>query len=236
MKAIIVEDSRLARVELINLLKQHPEVVVAGEANNAEEARRLLEQVEPDLLFLDIQLPGQNGFELLESLDIVPIVIFTTAYDSYALQSFEYNVLDYLLKPIRPEQLARALEKAATQIKQLQSPSIHFDEEHRIFVKDGEKCWIVKLGDIRRMEVYGNYTRIWFDQHSTMLQRSLNYLEERLDPSVFFRTNRKEIVNLRFVAGVDNWLGGQLRLRLATGETIEVSRRQAFKLREILRI
>lgn len=236
MTAIIVEDSRLARVELINLLGQHPQVEVVGEAGNAQDARQLIADTAPDLLFLDIQLPGQNGFELLESLDTIPIVIFTTAYDSYALRSFEYNVLDYLLKPIAPERLARAIEKAGTQLGQRQRLTALLDEEHRIFVKDGDQCWIVKLGDIRRMEVMGNYTRIWFDRHHPLLQRSLNYLEERLDPSVFFRANRKEIVNLRFIEGVDPWLGGQLRLRLVTGEIIEVSRRQAFKLRDILRI
>lgn len=236
MKAIIVEDSRLARVELLTLLQAHPEVEVVGEAANAEEAKILLSKTETDLLFLDIQLPGANGFELLEALDEVPVVIFTTAYDAYALKSFEYNALDYLLKPIKPERLARAIEKALAQQIQRQSGAERLDLEHRIFVKDGERCWIVRLGDIRILEVYGNYTRIYFEDQRPLVLRSLNYLEERLQPDLFFRVNRQQLVNVRFIAGVDNALGGQLRLRLNSGEIVEVSRRQALRLRELLRI
>ncbi len=236
MKAIIVEDSRLARVELLTLLQAHPEVEVVGEAANAEEARELLRKMDAELLFLDIQLPGDDGFALLESLDELPTVIFTTAYDAYALKSFEYNALDYLLKPIKPERLARAVEKALTQQVQRQSTTERLDLEHRIFVKDGDRCWIVRLGDIRVMEVYGNYTRIYFDNQQPLVLRSLNYLEERLQPDLFFRVNRQQLVNVRFIEGVETWLGGQLRLRLQGGEVLEVSRRQALKLRELLRI
>ncbi len=236
MKAVIVEDSRLARVELLTLLQAHPEIEVVGEAGNAEEAKALLRKTEADLLFLDIQLPGANGFDLLESLDEVPVVIFTTAYDAYALKSFEYNALDYLLKPIKPERLANAIEKALLQQRQRQPGTERLDPEHRIFVKDGDRCWIVRLGDIRILEVYGNYTRIYFENQQPLLLRSLNYLEERLQPDFFFRANRQQLVNVRFISGVDNALGGQLRLRLSSGETIEVSRRQALKLRETLRI
>ena len=149
MTALIIEDSRLARVELKNLLKKHPEIELLGEAVNAEEGQQMIERLAPDLVFLDIQMPGRNAFELLEALDQIPMVIFTTAFDEYALKSFEFNALDYLLKPIGAERLALAIGKALEK-NTWQSPKKNIlTEESQVFVKNGDRCWIVKLEKVR---------------------------------------------------------------------------------------
>lgn len=235
LRALLVDDERLARAELRRLLKKHPEVTIVGEAANAEKARSLIEDFGPDLLFLDIQMPGASGFDLLAQLDAVPTVIFTTAYDSYALQAYEVNAIDYLLKPIEPERLAAALTKAEQQHRPLETkPSATplLSSDHQIFVKEGERFWFIRLGSIRLFESEGNYTRLYFDTEHPLIYRSLSYLEERLDPHVFFRTSRKHIVNLRCIDGLDAWFNGGMQIRLQGGQTVEMSRRQAQKFRE----
>lgn len=237
MKAIIVEDSRLARVELKELLTAHSEVELIGEAENADIAKAMIEDQEPDLIFLDINMPGKDGFELLESLEHVPQVIFTTAYDEYAIKGFEYNALDYLLKPIKADRLAKAIEKVKPTIH---TPSEgimageHLRNDQQVFVKDGEKCWLIKIGDVRAFEVCGNYSRVFFDNHKPLILRSLNQLEERLDPSSFFRANRQEIINLNKVTKVEPWFNGRLKVWLEESHEVEVSRRQAVRFKELL--
>lgn len=234
MRAVIIEDSRLARLELQTLLREHEEVKVVGEAANADEGLKLIEAAQPDLIFLDIQMPGKNAFEMLEALDEVPIVIFTTAFDEYAVKSFEYNALDYLLKPIKSSRLAQAIAKAQEKLQPAVNPQDYLTSESQVFVKDGEKCWLVKLAEVRLFEVSGNYTRIYFKQNRPLILKSLNYLEKRLDPQVFFRANRQQIINLRWVKQLDNWFGGKLKIELKDGQSVEISRRQATKLKDIL--
>ncbi len=234
MKSIIIEDSRLARNELKNLLRVHPEIEIVAEAANAEEARASIEQYRPELLFLDIQMPGKNGFELLEELDEVPMVIFTTAYDEYAVKSFEYNTLDYLLKPIKEDRLARAITKVLEVQRKQKEGSLILDDQKQVFVKDGEKCWMVKLADIRLFEIHGNYTRIFFGKNKPLILKSLNYMEARLDTNQFFRINRQQIINLKWVENIEPWFSGKLKVKLRGGQEAEVSRRQASKLREFL--
>lgn len=234
MKAIIIEDSRLARLELRTLLKEHPEVTIVGEAANANDGRALIESLQPDLVFLDIQMPGKNAFDMLEELDEVPNVIFTTAFDEYALKSFEYNTFDYLLKPINAKRLAQAIQKTEERLVKDGATISHLTENSQVFVKDGEHCWLVKLADVRLFEIYGNYTRIYFKQAQPLILKSLNYMESRLDPQFFFRANRQQIINLSWVAKVDSWFGGKLKIELRDGHEIEVSRRQAVKLKEVL--
>lgn len=235
MTSIVVEDSRLARQELKNMLENHPEIQVIGEASHAEEARQLIETLEPDLLFLDIQLPGKNGFELLEMLETSPMVVFTTAFDEYAVKSFEYNTLDYLLKPIRPERLAatirRVVDRWESQDRSHRSP---MHAQSQVFVRDGDACWLVQLKEVRLMEVVGNYTRLYFEDNRPLIQRSLNQLETRLDPQLFFRVNRQQMINLQWIEHIDTWFNGKLKIRLRGGEEVEVSRRQATKFKDIL--
>jgi two-component system LytT family response regulator len=226
MKAVIIDDERLARAELRRILSAHPEIEIAGEAGNGEQALALVAQTSPDLLFLDVQMPGLTGFDVLERMEDVPQVIFTTAYDQYALKAFEVNALDYLLKPIAPARLASALAKVR--------PSTGSERLERVFVRDGERCWIVVLADISLLESEGNYTRVHFNGQRPLIRRSLNALEAQLDPAVFFRANRQEILNLKWIDKLDLGVAGGLVATLKSGRAVEMSRRQSGRLREIL--
>ena len=230
MKALIVDDERLARAELRRLLSAHPEIEIVGEARNGEEALRVIAETEPDLLFLDIQMPGENGFELLERLERAPLVIFTTAYDEYALKAFEVNAIDYLLKPIAPERLAAALER----VERRRPAAIPGSQQ--IFVRDGERCWFVRLDDVALFESEGNYTRLYFGQNRPLLLRSLNYLEGRLNPAAFFRVSRRHIVNLAFIESIAPWVNGGLQVKLKTGQQVEMSRRRAQSFRDAMSV
>ena len=239
MKTIIVDDERLARNELKRLLEDFPKINVVAEAANADEAIELINEHNPDLLFLDIQMPGKNGFELLETIeDKVPEVIFTTAYDEYALKAFEYNALDYIMKPIDTARLAEAIQKVELEMKRTEtiSPESFLGEHDQVFVKDGEKCWFVKLGKVRLFESMGNYVRLHFEDQKPMILKSLNSLEERLDPKVFFRANRKHIINLHWIEKIEPWFSGGLLVTLQGGTTekIEISRRQSIKFKDLM--
>lgn len=230
---LVVEDSRLARKELTAMLADLGFFEEILEANNADEAKQLLESAEPDVLFLDIHLPGQNGFELLESLDEIPPVIFTTAYDEYAIKSFEYNAIDYLLKPIKQDRLEKALVKLNLNNDRDKKS---FSTDRQVFVKDGDKCWFVKLSDIRMFESVGNYSRVYFEEGKPLIHKSLNYLEKALDPAVFFRVNRQQIINLEHIGKLDSWFNGKLKIRLKSGEEVEVSRRQSNRIKSMFSI
>ncbi|QQS35915.1 MAG: response regulator [Ignavibacteriales bacterium] len=237
MKALIIDDERLARVELRRLLTPFKEINIVGEAVNAEDALDKITELKPELIFLDIQMPGKNGFQLLEELDSVPVVVFTTAYDEYALKAFEYNAMDYLLKPIEPKRLEDTVKKLIEKNKKeinLQTTTPVLTETDQVFVKDGEKCWFVKLETVRLMESEGNYVRLYFDENKPLILRTLNYLDERLDGKVFFRANRKHIINLKWIENIEPWLNGGLLVKLKGGNKIEVSRRQAIKFKEML--
>lgn len=239
MRAIIIDDERLARKELNNLLKDYNEIEIIAEAINADDAYEKINKLNPDLLFLDIQMPGKTGFDLLEMLDRVPNVIFTTAYDEYALKAFEVNALDYLLKPIQPDRLGESIGKLLK--KQYAQTSYQPDErikklgiDDQVFVKDGDKCWFVKLADVRLFESDGNYIKVYFDHFKPMIHKSLNALDERLDDRTFFRASRKHIINLRWVEKIEPWFNGGLLVQLKGGDKIEVSRRQSSKFKEMM--
>jgi len=241
IKAIIIDDERLARNELKKLLLDFPEIEVIAEAANATEGVEKIDSLNPDLIFLDIQMPGKTGFDMLSELERAPNVIFTTAYDEYALKAFEVNALDYLLKPVEPKRLADALQKL--QVEEDKEPiSDHtisvnrsiLNEHDQVFVKDGERCWFVKLSDIRLFESVGNYAKVYFGPNKPLILKSLNALEERLDEKVFFRANRKHIVNLRLIEKIEPYFNGGLLLEMKGGEKIEVSRRQTVKFKEMM--
>jgi two-component system LytT family response regulator len=240
-RGLIIDDERLARIELRKLLAEHPFIEIVGEASNASEGRDKIEELNPDLIFLDIQMPGKTGFDLLEELDRAPHVIFTTAYDEYALKAFAVNALDYLLKPIDPGRLADALNRLS-QEDEREIPSVEhlagirslLTENDQVFVKDGERCWFVKLADIRLFESVGNYAKVYFGPNKPLILKSLNALEERLDEKIFFRANRKHIVNLRMIEKVEPYFNGGLLLEIKGGEKIEISRRQAVKFKEMM--
>lgn len=232
IRAVIVEDSRLARNELKELIKQQDDLEIVGEAGNVDEGVELIESESPDLLFLDINMPEKDGFELLEMLDEVPITVFTTAYDEYAIKSFEYNALDYLLKPVSDKRFHMAMDKVRDKISsnsaEAKSTTKKLTGESQIFIKDGESCWLVKIGDISLFEIVGNYTRVYFGDKRPMLYKSLNQVEEKLPEDSFFRTNRQQIVNINYIENVVPWFNGKLKLTMKNGKEVEVSRRQSY--------
>lgn len=230
IRAVIVEDSRLARNELKELINQHGDLLIVGEAENVDSGVELIQAERPDLLFLDINMPEKDGFELLEMLDEVPITVFTTAYDEYAIKSFEYNALDYLLKPVSAKRFDLALEKVRVKLDESKNTqkAQKLSESSQIFIKDGEACWLVKIGEISLFEIVGNYTRVYFGNQKPMLYKSLNQVEEKLPEDCFFRANRQQIVNTNYVTDVVPWFNGKLKLTLQNGEEVEVSRRQSY--------
>ncbi len=234
MKALIIDDTRLARQELQFLLEKRKDIDILGEAENVDEALEKIRELNPDLLFLDIQMPGKNGFELLESLDEVPHVIFTTAYSEFAMKAFEYNALDYLKKPITEERLEKALERVRLSHDVRRSDKKELTENSQVFVKDGEKCWFVNLGEVRIFEIWDNYTRIYFKDQKPMIPKTLQYMESRLDPEVFFRANRQQIINLKWIDKIEPWFSGTIRLYLKDGTEVEVSRRQTSRFKELM--
>jgi two-component system, LytTR family, response regulator len=239
MRAIIVDDERLARKELGNLLKEHEEIEIIGEAANIDEAFDLINEKNPELIFLDIQMPGGTGFDLLDRLDKAPFVIFTTAYDEFALKAFEVNALDYLLKPVQPDRLEETIKKLQLERDDEEGGfEIQQDKpltlQDQVFVKDGDKCWFVSLSNIRLFESDGNYIKVYFDNNRPMIHKSLNALDQKLDNRSFFRASRKHIINLSWVENIEPWFNGGLMVKLKGGDKVEVSRRQAAKFKDMM--
>lgn len=238
MKTLIVDDERLARQELKRLLAHHPMLRVVAEAANGPTAVEAINRHLPELVFLDIQMPGFNGFEVLKRLSHTPHIIFTTAYDQFAIRAFEVNALDYLLKPIEADRLADALRRCLQEEGEASEPDEHPSQrlgvDDHVFVKDGDRCWFVPLAQVALFESEGNYTRLYFHDERPLIYRSLSYLEERLDPNHFFRASRKHLINLAHVGSLEPAQHGGLLVQLPAGPTVEMSRRQAQKFRDRL--
>jgi two-component system LytT family response regulator len=225
MKAMIIDDEPPARRELRRLLAGFPWVEIVGEAGNVDQAAEMIEMLTPELLFLDIQMPGGSGFDLLTRLEDVPQVIFTTAYDEHAVRAFKVDALDYLLKPIEPARLAEALGRVkSAQAARTPQPGAALEQ---IFVRDGSRCWFVPLREVRLLSSEGNYIRLSWGKSQPLLGRALAALEQRLDPNRFFRANRRQIINLDFIESVELGVNGRLHAQLRDGPEVEISRRQA---------
>lgn len=219
-KAILIDDEPLARFELKRLLRGHPDIEVVGEAEDGAGALELLRETRPDVMFLDIEMPGMGGFELLEAIpDATPDVIFTTAYDQHALRAFEVNALDYLLKPIVPARLAAAIERLGAR------------QPAQVFVRDGKRCWMVRLVEISLLESEGNYTRLHFRGERPLIHRSLTSIEQQWSTDLFFRANRRQLMNLSWIAATALRADGGLAIDLRCGARVEVSRRRGEELR-----
>jgi two-component system LytT family response regulator len=236
MKALLIDDERLARNELRRLLAAFPEIEIVGEASQSKQAREQMASLKPDLLFLDVQMPGETGIEFLESLEPpAPNVIFTTAFDEFAVKAFELNALDYLLKPVDPERLAVAIDRLRGLTRPLvpkPPPAGCLDASDKVFVREGERCWFVEVGQIRLLESEGNYTRVHFGDAQPQLFRSLNAMEARLDPKFFFRANRRQIINISWIDRIEPWFSSGLLVHLKGGAKVELSRRQAQEFRD----
>jgi two-component system LytT family response regulator len=240
MRTIIIDDERLAREELKSMLSSYPFLNIIDEAKNPEEGILKIDSQKPDLIFVDIQMPGMTGFEMLKQLEEIPKVVFVTAFDEFAIKAFEVNALDYLLKPIDPERLKETIQK-------LQLPEDDFSTKltgsdarkekvlsqgDKIFIKDGDKCYFIDIHTVRMFESDGNYVKVYFAKSRPLILRSLNSLEERLDSKLFFRANRKYIINLNWISSIENWFNGGLLVELQEGEKIEISRRQAIRFKD----
>jgi two-component system LytT family response regulator len=238
MRIYIVEDSRLARQELRTLLAAIPDADIVGEAAELSAARDAIEALLPELLLLDVELPGATGFDLLDQLEHLPLVVFTTAYDQHALAAFERNALDYLLKPIDPVRLEAAIARARERLRPAPrtAPAAKKGADDMVFLRDGERCWFVRLGDVAGFEACGNYAQAWFDGQHPLINRTLTALEERLDTQLFFRASRSHLINLRWVQAIEPWRNDGYRVLLRDGHQVEVSRRQAKLLRERLEL
>jgi two-component system, LytTR family, response regulator len=237
MKVVIIDDERLARQELRSMLGQFPGIEILADCGDTKSALEAVQTLKPDVAFLDIQMPGKTGFELLDEFVHMPQIIFVTAHDEYAIRAFDVNALDYLLKPVQPDRLADTVRKLRDRVQDSAQQTERSDalgESDQVFVKDGERCWFVKLSDVRLFESEGNYVRLYFGTNKPLILRSLNYLDERLSPKVFFRASRKHIINLNWVEKIESWFNGGLLAKLRGGEQVEISRRQAVKLKELM--
>ena len=235
LRVLIVDDARLARQELRTLLSAWPWVQCVGEADDVPAARAAITTLAPDLVLLDVQMPTGSGFDVLDGLETVPAVVFVTAYDTYAVRAFQANALDYLVKPVEAPRLLDALQRARQREVPAAPPLAsgnRLNPQDQVFVRDGERCWFVAVGEIRRLVVDGNYTRLWFRDQNALLARSLSALEARLPSELFFRANRNTLVNLRRIRSVTPSVGDGYDLALDDGSEVEVSRRQARELRE----
>lgn len=236
IKAVIVDDEKLAREGLKSLLKSFPEIELVGEASNVDEALDIIDELKPQLLFLDIEMPEKSGFDLLEELIETPCVIFTTAYNEFAIKAFEVNALDYLLKPIQPQRLSEAIAKVKKQLVDIGSEKNKntLGERDQVFIRDGDRCWFVKLTDIRLIESAGNYAKLHFENNQPLIHKTLNALDERLSTTLFFRANRQQIINLKYIDKIEPFFNSGFLIYLKDGKKVEVSRRQSVKFKEMM--
>ena len=239
INTVIVEDSDLARFELKALLGEFDDINVLGEAADIEEAKALIEHLDPDLVFMDIDLPGGTAFDILSALSVVPKLIFTTAFDQFALQAFEHNTVDYLLKPIKHTRLQKALAKLnITQHSEGHKEASHLtkplDMAQSFFVKDSEKCHLIQVKDVSYIEALGNYSRIHYDGKVVTHSASLSSIENKLDGNYFFKISRSCIVQLSCITHIEPWVSGGYQITLNDGAVLEVSRRQAAKFKQQL--
>lgn len=234
MRTIIVDDERLAREELKSLLQKYGEIEIIGEYQNAIDAKIAIERDHPDLVFMDIQMPGETGLDLMEKLSNSPRTVFVTAFDEYAIKAFELNAYDYLMKPIDPERLDEVFTRISEENKlpdSVENASV-LRAGDKVLIKDGDKVWFIPVEEIRYFESEGNYVKVHFEKFRPLILRSLNSLEERMDEHLFFRANRKYIVNLNHITGIETWFNGGLQIELSCGTKIEISRRQTIRFKD----
>jgi two-component system LytT family response regulator len=232
-KTIIVDDERLARKEMRGLLAEYDEIIIAGEAENLTEAIDLIEKEKPQIVFLDIQLAGENGFDLLEKTEPNYKLIFVTAFDAYAIRAFEVNALDYLLKPVNPERLAKAIERLGEEGENPAKELRALEYDDRIFLEHGTRSLFLKVSDISHLAAAGDYSEIHtVDGKKYLLEKPLREWEERLPEKHFLRIHRQTIINLEEIEQIEPWFNRTFQLRLKNySHEFAVSRRYAVKLK-----
>ena len=232
MKAVIVDDERLARREMRSLLAEFPQIEIAGEAEDVASAAALIAKLKTDIVFLDIQLSGEIGFDLLERIDAGVRVIFVTAFDAFAIRAFEVNAVDYLLKPVNPNRLATAIERIwKPEEKPKAVRPLEIDD--RVLVEANGRGFFIAVREVAHIASAGDYSEMHTtDGRKLLVEKPLREWEERLPAKHFARIHRQSIVNLDLVESIESWFGGGLQLRLKTGgEPLAVSRRFASKLK-----
>jgi DNA-binding LytR/AlgR family response regulator len=245
IKALIIDDEELGREVIREYLESHPEVEIMAECQDAFQALEAMEKYHPDLLFLDIQMPEVNGFELLEMLEQKPFIIFSTAYDQYALKAFEVNAIDYLLKPFDQERFDSALQrvKKLMRLQQDESEKIrnllrHIQSEKKflknILVKKAGKILILNVNEVQWIEAEGDYVNLHTAEDSYLVLQSLKQLETRLEPDRFVRVHRSSIVNIEAIKEIAPWSKGKWKIILKDGNEIVISRSGAQRLKKFL--
>ncbi len=229
MKIALVDDGQLACKAMQRMLMKIPNIEIVGEADNLKQAVALIQATEPDVVLLDISLPGGDGFELLSQLETVPLIIVATAHDQYALRAFEVNAVDYLLKPIESHRLVAAINRAQSVLDERNKGN---PLNERLYLQEDGRCWFIRVGDIERLESIGNYSRIYFGDHKPMIKRSLKQLHPLLPSDVFMRANRHQIINLDTITSVSAEDTHYIQLLLNTNTHITLSRRQSHYFKE----
>jgi two-component system, LytTR family, response regulator len=231
--AILVDDERLARKELRSMLAEHEIIDVVGEAETVTQAAELAHVKKPDVLFLDIQLPGETGFELLEKISHACKIIFVTAFDAYAIRAFEVNALDYLLKPINPARLAQAIKRLTTHDSVPVPPVRPLEYEDRLFIEVDERSRFLKVSDIIVISAMGDYSQIFsVDGQKSLVLKALRDWEERLPAKYFTRIHRSTIINVEYVERVESWFNRSYRIHIRhMAEPLVMSRRYAARFK-----
>lgn len=241
-KVIIIDDEPLARMVVLEYLNQFPEFTVVAECDDGFQGMKAIQQHQPSLIFLDIQMPKITGFEMLELLDTPPAVIFTTAFDEYAIKAFEANSIDYLLKPFSKERFDQAIEKCRKQLNVkenkienlLENTQKQIEEKNRIVVKNGTEIKIIPSKDIHYIEAYDDYVKIFTNDSYYLKKKTMNYFEQTLDPAIFYRTHRSFIVNLEQLTKIEQLEKNTYLTILKNGKKIPLSRSGYVKLKEVL--
>jgi two-component system, LytTR family, response regulator len=249
IRVLVADDEPLARERLTSLLSTEPDVEVVGQARDGEEAVTAVHDYSPDLVFLDVQMPGMTGFDVIEAVgtDKMPLVIFVTAYDQHALKAFQVRALDYLLKPFDRERFTDALQRARKQIERDETgdlgrrllalvKDLRRDQPRsdRLVVKSGGRLFFLRTDEIDWVEAAGNYVRLHVGTSSHLLRETMNAIEGRLDPEKFFRIHRSRIVNMERIQELQPWLNGEYAVLLRTGTRLTLSRGYREKLQERL--
>lgn len=245
IRAAIIDDEPFARERVRRLLADDAEIEIVGEAGDGIEAVRIIKKTRPELIFLDVQMPGKDGFEVLAGLseEETPIVIFLTAFDRYAVKAFENAALDYVLKPFDEERLHKAVARAKAQMQtetdsaEPETSEIFKSDEgflERVLVKKGGRVYFFKTAEIEWIEAYGNYVRLHFETATHLLRETISSLESQLDPNKFVRVHRSGLVNIECVREIETMFGGRAKIILTSGEEIIASRRYFRKLSNLL--
>jgi len=235
-RAIIVDDQRLARKDLRSLLSEYENIEIVGEADSVPSAVTLINEISPDLIFLDIQMPGESGFDLFNKIDLKAQVIFVTAFDEYAIRAFEVDAIDYLLKPVNPERLRNSIERLVQEETTAVTPRHKLNYEDTMFLLMNTHPRFIKVKTIVYIKAAKDYSELVTSEGKKgLVQKSMAEWEQRLPESYFARIHRSIIINLEYIVRIEEWFSNSYRIYLKGIETpLEMSRRYAVRMKERL--